>query len=158
MVRRLDVLAWIAYDVGRSERAATLLGVTAQLARAMGALPSFFPELAAHHERYAQRARDALGEQAYRAAFTRGERLFLDEAVAYALNQPLPPPATPPSAAVSTPLTRRELQVAEALSDRDIAAKLVISRRTAESHAQNITTKLGLRNRAQLAAWVTAQR
>jgi DNA-binding NarL/FixJ family response regulator len=86
-----------------------------------------------------------------RAAFTRGERLSLDEAVAYALNQPLPPAATPPSAAASTPLTRRERQVAElvaeGLSDRDIAAKLVISRRTAESHAQNILTKFGLSDR-----------
>lgn len=62
---------------------------------------------------------------------------------------------------MSTSLTRRELQVAElvaaGLSNKQIAEALVISRRTAEGHVEQILTKLGFRNRAQIAAWITAQ-
>lgn len=155
----LDTMAWIAYDDGRPERAAVLLGAVTRLARTMGARPSFFPKLAAHHEQYEQHTRAALGEQAYRAAFARGEGLPLDEAVAYALDRPAPPPTDPD---VPTPLTRREQQIAELLADglsnKEIAAKLVISRRTVETHVEHILRKLGLTNRAQAAAWIVAHR
>ncbi len=159
----LDALAWIAYDEGRPERAATLLGAVTRLARDMGARPAVVPELAAHHEQYEQRTCAALGEHAYQADFSQGERLSLDEAVAYALDEPLPlPPAVPSPADASIPLTRREQQVAElvaqGLSNKEIAAKLVISQRTAESHVEHILTKLGATSRAQVAAWMTAKR
>ncbi len=157
----LDTLACITFDEGRPERAATLLGVTTRLARDMGARPALLPELATHHERCEQRTRHALGEQAYQAALAQGERLSLDQAVAYALDE-APPPATPSPADASTPLTRREQQVAElvaqGLSNKEIAAKLVISQRTAESHVEHILTKLGATSRAQVAAWMAAQR
>jgi DNA-binding NarL/FixJ family response regulator len=58
-------------------------------------------------------------------------------------------------------LTRRQRQVAElvaqGLTDREIAARLVISPRTAESHVEQILTRLGFRSRAQIAAWTAAQ-
>jgi DNA-binding NarL/FixJ family response regulator len=44
--------------------------------------------------------------------------------------------------------------VAEGLSDREISSRLVISRRTAESHVAHILTKLGFSSRVQLAACV----
>jgi len=44
--------------------------------------------------------------------------------------------------------------VTQGLSNKDIAARLVISRRTAESHVRHILTKLGLDSRGQIAAWV----
>ena len=54
-------------------------------------------------------------------------------------------------------LSRRELEVADlvakGMTDREIAAELVISQRTAESHVQHILTKLGFRSRSQIAAW-----
>ncbi|HEX2646968.1 MAG TPA: LuxR C-terminal-related transcriptional regulator, partial [Candidatus Dormibacteraeota bacterium] len=63
---------------------------------------------------------------------------------------------------VSHPLSRRELEiarlVAEGLTNRTIAEKLHISERTAESHVKNICDKLGFNSRAQVAAWVSAQR
>jgi predicted ATPase/DNA-binding CsgD family transcriptional regulator len=158
----LDALAWIAYDEGRSERAATLLGAVTGLAHAMGARAGILPELAAYHEQHEQRTRDALGEPAYQAAFARGEHMSLDEAVGYALDE-TPPGTTPaPSADPCAVLTRRERQVADliagGLSNKEIAAKLVISQRTAESHVEHILTKLGVTNRAQVAAWMAQQR
>lgn len=67
---------------------------------------------------------------------------------------------TGPQAAAS-PLTSRELEVAElvaaGLTNQAIATRLGIAPRTAESHAENIRRKLGVRSRAQIAAWVTAR-
>ena len=43
--------------------------------------------------------------------------------------------------------------VAEGLTNRQIAARLVISERTAQNHVQHILTKLGFATRSQIAAW-----
>jgi len=74
----LDTLAWVAFDEGQPERAATLLGAVERLARFMRARAGLFPDLTAHHERYAQRTHAALGERAYQAAFIRGEQMPLE--------------------------------------------------------------------------------
>jgi DNA-binding NarL/FixJ family response regulator len=59
------------------------------------------------------------------------------------------------------PLTRREGEiaalVARGLTNRQIAAALHISERTAENHVQHILTKLGLSTRTQIATWSLAQ-
>jgi DNA-binding CsgD family transcriptional regulator/tetratricopeptide (TPR) repeat protein len=58
-------------------------------------------------------------------------------------------------------LTAREREVAalvaDGLSNRAIAERLVVSERTVESHVQSVLTKLAFHSRAQIAAWVTAQ-
>ena len=46
--------------------------------------------------------------------------------------------------------------VAQGLTNRDIAARLFISERTAESHVEQIRGKLGFRSRTQIATWVAA--
>jgi predicted ATPase/DNA-binding CsgD family transcriptional regulator len=55
-------------------------------------------------------------------------------------------------------LTRRELDVAvlvrEGLTDREVAERLFISKRTAEWHLEQILAKLALRSRSQIAAAV----
>ena len=58
-------------------------------------------------------------------------------------------------------LTRRELEIArlvsEGLSDREIATKLFLARRTVELHLEQIRNKLGLSSRAQIAAFVARE-
>ena len=53
----------------------------------------------------------------------------------------------------------REKEVAELLArgmtNKDIANALVVSPRTAETHVENILTKLGLTSRTQVIAWMT---
>jgi DNA-binding NarL/FixJ family response regulator len=61
----------------------------------------------------------------------------------------------------SGPLTPREWEVAQLVAqgwtNRQIAVALSLSERTAQNHVQHILTKLGLANRSQITAWVTAQ-
>ena len=56
-----------------------------------------------------------------------------------------------------SPLTRRELEVAalvaEGMTNKEVATRLRLSVRTAENHLLNVMNKLGLDNRAQVAAW-----
>ncbi|MGH9095314.1 MAG: response regulator transcription factor, partial [Acidimicrobiales bacterium] len=59
-------------------------------------------------------------------------------------------------------LTTREHEVAalvaEGLTNGQIAAKLYISTKTASVHVSNILAKLGMRSRAEVAAWVVRPR
>jgi non-specific serine/threonine protein kinase len=158
----LEALAWIAVGEQDPRCAATLLGAAEELWRAIG----WFPvggrhRLVGYHDECEQRARRALGEQAFQTAFQHGVGLSLADAIGYALNEK-PEPARPPATAKKTALTRREQEVAElvaeGLTNRQIAARLVISQRTAETHVENSLAKLGFTTRTQLATWVTAQR
>ena len=45
--------------------------------------------------------------------------------------------------------------VAQGLSNRELAARLVITARTAENHVAHILDRLGFRTRVQIAAWAT---
>ncbi|HZO30125.1 MAG TPA: tetratricopeptide repeat protein [Chloroflexota bacterium] len=66
-------------------------------------------------------------------------------------------PAQPTPATAVPPLSPRECEVAtlvaRGLTSREIATRLVISERTAETHVGNILGKLGVGSRAQIAAW-----
>ena len=81
-------------------------------------------------------------------------------AVALALDERAPVP-TPRQGDDGSRLTPRQREVAalvaRGLTDREIADRLVISPRTAESHVEQILTRLGFRSRAEIAAW-TAER
>jgi DNA-binding CsgD family transcriptional regulator len=69
------------------------------------------------------------------------------------------PPAPAPTSGSQAPqiLTGREREVAHLLaagrSNREIADTLVITEGTVEVHVKHILSKLGLRSRAQVAAW-----
>jgi pimeloyl-ACP methyl ester carboxylesterase/DNA-binding CsgD family transcriptional regulator len=66
----------------------------------------------------------------------------------------------PPRRGMPAALTARQLQVArlvaEGLSNREIAAELTITERSAESHVERIRERLGFRSRSRLAAWYSA--
>jgi DNA-binding NarL/FixJ family response regulator len=93
---------------------------------------------------------------AVRAA-RRGE-LHLDPAVAKGLMRSLRAPTSQESAA---DLTERELEILRLLAagqaNKEIAAQLVISERTARTHVSNILRKLGLASRTQAALWAVRE-
>jgi DNA-binding CsgD family transcriptional regulator len=152
----LDALAWIAASQQKPARAASLLGASEA---AWAAIPAVIqPALSAHHEAALDAARAALPAPEYRAAFARGSAMDQAEAVAFALgDSPRPRPEASRAAASPGRLTRREQEVAalvaQGMSNGQIAASLVISVRTVETHVQHIMDKLGCGTRAQIAAW-----
>ncbi|HEY6793098.1 MAG TPA: LuxR C-terminal-related transcriptional regulator [Kineosporiaceae bacterium] len=162
----LEPLAWIAAAHGQLDRAATLLGAAAALWNALRTGPEAFHHLQAYHVDCDRRLRDTLGDAAFDAAMRRGSHLSTAEAVQFALDdkagRPSPPSASTSPASDDDLLTRRERQVAmlvaEGRSNKDIAASLVISQRTAEGHVERIMMKLGFTSRAQVAAWVVSRR
>ncbi|WP_448611466.1 ATP-binding protein [Geodermatophilus sp. URMC 60] len=150
-------LGWTAAARGDAGTAARLAGAADAVWRSV---PARLPEpLTAPDDHWTGVARRALGEQRWAARYAEGSALERAAAVALALGEeaaartPVPPP--------SGPLTRRQQEVAdlvaEGLTDREIAARLVISPRTAESHVEQILTRLGFRSRAQIAAWTATQ-
>jgi predicted ATPase/DNA-binding CsgD family transcriptional regulator len=144
----LEILAVVTAARGDTERAAVLRGAAHRIRYDLGHDPPAGRRL----------ARKAPGDGPYGEAHRRGFELSVREALAYALGEPrtAAPRAAVPSAP-DTGLTRRELEVAaliaSGMTNRQIAERLVISRRTAEGHAERILAKLGFAARSQVAAW-----
>ncbi|WP_169814616.1 ATP-binding protein, partial [Nocardia pseudovaccinii] len=154
----IEFLAWTVGSDGDAERAAVLMGAAAELSRFVGSVASFVPGSSHYHDQCDRSARAALGAHRFGVAVRHGRAMGMDEAVAYALReQPIDTARAPDLGAA---LTKRERQVAaliaQGLTNKQIAAKLVISPRTADGHVEHILTKLGFTSRAQIAAWVAA--
>jgi predicted ATPase/DNA-binding CsgD family transcriptional regulator len=154
----LAILAWAAARSGRYRYAARLLGACHAIRAGEGTPLAELGAFAAHHDQCVRATQAALDAAGYTAAFDEGAHFTLDEAIGYALGER----RTPQPVAARTGLTRREEEiaglVAEGLTNREIAGRLVISQRTAESHIEHILSKLGFATRAQIAAWVAGRR
>ena len=83
----LDVLALMAWDLGRMEQAVRLFGAGAASREAVGATHS--PNKRAHTDRTLAEAHAALGDNGFAAAWKAGAAMGLEEAVAYALETAL---------------------------------------------------------------------
>jgi non-specific serine/threonine protein kinase len=153
----LTIIAITDAFSGEGERATLLFGAAAAIGESAGHV------VQAHwrdaYEQAVALARDKLGD-GFDAAWAAGRSMPEAAVIRIALLAPrtrlVPPQGR--SAAREPALTQRERQVseliAEGLSSQEIAWRLGIARRTAESHADHIMTKLGVRTRAQVAAWV----
>ena len=155
----LETLAWMAAEGGAHERAAILLGAAEHLRTASGL--SFQEPQRQQHERSIALALGTLGQGPYGAAYQLGLRMTVDDALAFAVGDRLPLPAT---LAVKNEtgirLTKRELEIARLIANemtsRDIAARLFISERTVEAHVTNMLNKLGLNSRVELSHWLAS--
>ena len=148
--------AGVAALVGRAEQATRLLGAAATLREVVGA--RLAPQEQAMHDQIEADAQAALGAAGFAAAWVEGAALPLADAVAEAIavaggeaddgearaeDTPLSD-GHPPS--LHAGLTPREMEVLHLLvggqSDREIAAALSITRRTASTHVSAILAKL----------------
>ncbi|GAA3758980.1 ATP-binding protein [Salinactinospora qingdaonensis] len=144
-VRALANLSRLAVAEGQPARAALIDGAVAALrSQSGGALAGEQPTVSAPV---------GLDAETHRA-WVRGARLPLERVVQEVLSFPESAPAHPP-------LTPRENEIAtlvgSGLSNREIAARLTITRPTAARHIANIFGKLGFSSRAQLAEWVSRE-
>jgi DNA-binding CsgD family transcriptional regulator len=158
----LEMLGWEAARQQRHDRAAWLLGAAGtQWERPGDQTVSDYPFARDPHRRAEDAAREALGAARYAAQYRAGAGYPLAQLIplviseADALPQPQPEQA---SADDPGPLTSREREiaalVAEGLANREIAERLVISKRTVDAHVEHIYTKLGISSRVQLVNWL----
>jgi predicted ATPase/DNA-binding CsgD family transcriptional regulator len=163
----LEVFAWLAADAGRYQRAAWLLGAAQALWERTGGRLSGSAVLIGYHERSAVSAKGALGTARYAELHAAGATRPIQQIAALALagTDVLPGLPGPQAAAAEDSdwlggegLTTREREiavlVARGLSNREIAARLVISKRTVDAHVNHIFAKLGLSSRVQLTIWL----
>lgn len=159
MAFSIEILAWIATATGRTERAAGLLGGLQSMWEAIPA--KLYPPYVQSHDVALAAATSSLGDRGFNRAYRDGGQMSPEQLVSLALEEREPVVPRPTGRRSSTELTPRELEiaglVAQGLSNRDIASKLVISQRTAETHVEHILSKLGFTSRAQIAAWVVEE-
>ncbi|MEU2715685.1 LuxR C-terminal-related transcriptional regulator [Streptomyces sp. NPDC007205] len=157
MAFAFDILAWVSEQQARHVRAATLFGAAATMWQTVGTSPDFFHLVGTAHHRHITMVRAALGDDRYHTAFQRGCGLSEQAAIDYALETVTPTNEQLQPNGEETLLTPREMQIAklvsEGLTNKEIAARLVIAPRTAEGHVQRILIKLEFTSRAQIAAW-----
>ena len=113
-------------------------------------------------EQAQQRCRTALGDAAYEAERARGLDQLVEDGLAVASgDRSAARTSAETRGTPTTSLTRREIEiaglVAEGLTNREIAERLVLSTRTVETHVQNILVKVGFHARSQIAAWMGHQ-
>jgi DNA-binding NarL/FixJ family response regulator len=147
--------------IDQPERAARLLGAAAWL-EAGDVIPD--PAGGGERARHAAAARARLGSGRFEVAWVAGRALSLDQAriEASALAEDPPAAGGRPGRQPPDPwrgrLTPRERDVAEllvrGLSNRRIAAELVLTEQTAETHVKRILRKLDLRSRHHVRAWL----
>jgi non-specific serine/threonine protein kinase len=151
----LSLLAGLAARTGRPRAALRLAGAAAAYEQVN---QTYRPQnVQTVLDAWLAPARAAVGPAAARL-FADGSRLLLDEAVALGLEAE---PEDPWRAGAAAGVTRREREVAAlvatGLTNREIAGKLYLSVRTVEVHVDHVLTKIGLRTRTELAAWMHEQ-
>lgn len=151
----MELLAWIAAARGEYRQAARLMGAVGSVWRRIGtSIAAFGPHLGAQHSACEQTLTRSLRQAEQRAERARGAALDHAQAIHYALD---PRKTAEELDEQDTMLTARERQVAElvaqGLSNRQIAERLVLSPRTVDRHLENILGKLGYSSRTQIAAW-----
>src|SRR5262249_12188624 len=139
-------LACTASAAGRHVACITLLAAAQRAALISGAGDR---NQVQPHAEAEYRSRAALAEKAAAAAWEQGLRMDLQAAVGFARGNCGDPPRRP--------LAPRKMQivrlVAGGFSDKEIAQRLSISKRTVEAHLVQLRHQLGLHNRAQVVAW-----
>jgi non-specific serine/threonine protein kinase len=164
--------ARLAAGEGQAARALRLAGAAAALRQTIGT--SMGPAYQTYLRRGLELAWQALGEEAGEAAWAEGQRMTLEQAVAYALEAPATPQeeedSRPPIARVKSvgteprpeethpeSLTAREAEVlgllAGSKTNKEIAHELVLSVSTVQRHIANIYAKIGAHNRVEATAY-----
>lgn len=149
-----NLLGRIAHERRQRRRALSLALAAEHIWRSLGtSLEAFGPQLAQLGQH-----RPPLPESAELEGLP-GFGKLPDFGAVIDLGLGIAPGSTREKRAHGNVLTKREIEVAamieRGLSNREIAERLVIAKRTADGHVERILAKLGFTSRAQVAAWMS---
>ncbi|MEU5883116.1 LuxR C-terminal-related transcriptional regulator [Spirillospora sp. NPDC047279] len=153
----LEVLAWVGAHQGGHRRSAWLIGAAEAIWEKVGHPRFGFALLDGFHEEAERLARDDLGEACYAEVHLHGFQRPTDEAVARAITTGV----DDQQLYAWNELSDTERQIArllvEGMGRRDIAERLLISRRTLDARIEDILGRLGLSSPAQIATVLADQ-
>ncbi|MBW6435778.1 LuxR C-terminal-related transcriptional regulator [Actinoplanes hulinensis] len=157
----IELAAWIIAarcdDTDEAGRAAWLLGAATARHRELGVDLTGIRQLDDARTRARNRIETLLGADTTAAETAAGEQGH-DHAIRIALGEPVSRRASaPPGGGLTTREQEIAGLVAEGLTSARIGARLRISARTVDTHIRNIGAKLGLANRAAIAAWASSR-
>jgi ATP/maltotriose-dependent transcriptional regulator MalT len=143
-----DLLAWAEAAAGSGERAAVLTGAASKMWDSFGEQLYGSQHWVERRQTFETRARAELGDAAYARAHQRGVDMTTKQLMAYALQEDETNTDEPPVSKALSPRERDIGQyVAQGLTNREIATRMVLSVRTIDGHVSNILRKLSLTRR-----------
>jgi len=152
----LETFAWLD-ATAQPQKSVALLGAAQNEWDTIGSSTAALPPFDRLHTSAVAATSERLDRQRFEHQWSAGRMLDQKSATAWALGEQPTPEELPTEVPSSSPLTRREEEVAgllaQGLSNQEIANSLVISRRTVEAHVEHILSKLGFTSRTQAAAW-----
>ena len=151
----LEALAGINVEEARYDRAARLFGAADGIRRSTGVEQVARRRLGRDGD--LRRTEQALGGR-FPDEFSTGAQLSAGEAVAAAMSRR--PSWRPATGWGSLTAAERDVValVAEGLTNQQVAERLVVSRRTVQTHLTHVFAKLGIRSRTELASMAAAPR
>jgi DNA-binding NarL/FixJ family response regulator len=154
IVLDVELLAWISASQSEYVSTARYLGAAAALWNSLGtSIEAFVPLWSEYSEKSNTDAVRALGEHRFRELFEQGRTEPHD-----LLGLPSATSTKSRRSDAKPLLTRREREVAnlvsKGLTNKAIAAALVLSPRTVDGHVERVFTKIGVKTRAQVAVWI----
>jgi predicted ATPase/DNA-binding CsgD family transcriptional regulator len=160
IVYSLEGIAALAAAESEVQSAIQLAGASASMREAIGERLS--PLGQAMLNKWLLPLQQTLGTHAIQSAWEAGRAMIIDHALELAFSAtetPIKQPEQPPDSQKQhvTELSPREQQVAallaEGLTNRQIAERLVVTERTVAAHIEHILDKLGFASRHQVAMW-----
>jgi DNA-binding CsgD family transcriptional regulator len=149
-----EAMAAIVGARGDHQWTATFLGFADALWHTLDADRAAHFDMERMHIACEREARTHLGQDRFEHAYERGRAMSPEQLQAHVSGQRQTPPT-------KSELTVREAEiarlVAEGLTNRQIAERLVLSPRTVEGHVDKLLAKLGVHRRSDIANWLARQ-
>ncbi|MDV7353251.1 LuxR C-terminal-related transcriptional regulator [Rhodococcus oxybenzonivorans] len=150
-----DLLSWAEAAAGSKERSAVLLGAASRMWESFGMQLYGSRHWVERRAEFESTARTGLGDERFAQCRRRGAEMSIPEMVRFALKEEVPIEHRSSGSSAAALLSPRELEVArliaDGLSNKEIAARMVLSPRTVEGHVVRILRKLGMTGRHQVA-------